>query len=362
MKPLRLLAPLIAIVGLSLSFASASATLFIEDVNGVMIRSCALDSTVPSRIDVSGDVHVTPQDTACGNGAAQTAPTFPGPLSVTPGSITAGGTVAASWASAGATSCAGTATRDGLSTNVAGWTGTRLTSGTSLPITLATTGAYVFTITCTNTVGSTPSSSSTVVVTEPGSCGGVVPIGGLTRQTAFTNNAGLQGNQELGTGVIPATDYLTIFGNGTVTTFPSRVGQGTLPVVNGKFIALQFNTGTVSSATYGIGPPNPNRFGNFTWSPPSANEGLPLVAISTCPGDFVNIPNSLCRLQSGESTLVWGVGVAQGELACRLQENTTYYLNVAYRDFNSPETSTCTAPETGGGANPGSCHWFMAPR
>jgi len=363
-KALHRVLPAVAIAALMLiASVGQSETLILKRADGSTITTFPLSTSHPlCTVTSAGDIEVWPQsDNACTGGTPPTAPTFPTPLNITPAVIAVGGTVTATWASAGATSCsnAGTILPNGAS--VGNWSASLPPTSSGLVMTLGTVGSYTFVIACTNATGTT-TSQKLVTVNDGGACSGVVPIGGLTRQTSFNNTTALQLNTELGNGPVTATDYLAIFGNGS-TTFPSRSSGGTLAVMPGKFIALQFNTGTLNSANYGVGPPNPNRFGNFGYSTAGANNGDPLVAISLCPGDFSNTlnPAGLCRIQAGEgATPIWGVN-STDPLLCQLAENTVYYLNVAYVNFANPTASTCANPDQGT-ANPGSCHWFMSPR
>lgn len=194
------------------------------------------------------------------------------------------------------------------------------------------------------------------------SCQGIAPIGGLTRQTSFRISRFQQGNAGFPDGPITVTTFAPFFGE----RWPARTQNRTLAVGIGRFIALEFNTGTVSVATYGERPTGsgmPNRYGSFEWVPPSEAGGRPLVVISECPGDFVNLPenNTHCRNTAGGfSRLAWVVGVPTEALACRLRENTRYYLNVAFVDYDMPSMTSCDG--TGTPSNPNSCHWFVQPR
>ncbi|MGD9584339.1 MAG: hypothetical protein AB7V26_11830 [Lysobacterales bacterium] len=370
---------MLCLAGLGSGGVSAQ-SLILKDPNGNTLAQYPLSTSANPNCTVSGpnnDILLWPQPVAgtsgdgwCPQGAAPTPPTFPGALTVTPAGITTGGTASATWTSAGATSCTATATRGGTAFTVPGWTGSQPTSSPapSLQFTLSTVGAYVFTISCTNTAGTAQSSSGTINVADPGTCGAVVPIWGLTKQSTFiVNHASQQGNAEFTNGTsLDVTNYSPFFG----AQFPTRTGNGTIAIVAGKYVALQFNTGTVTSELYGVGPPNPNRFGTFHWFPPQQNGGGALAAISTCPGEFTNLPvasgdtngNIECRVSGADVTMSWGVDPTGGNNGvCRLQPNTTYYLNVAYVDFTTG-ANTCFAPEPGGSSNPGSCHWFVEPR
>lgn len=368
---------MLCLAGLGSGGVSAQSMILKNAAGGTLVQyplttsaSCVLTGT--------GDIELKPQPAAgtsgdgwCPQGAAPTAPTFPAALSVTPTAIITGNTVSASWTSAGAQTCSGTATRNGSAVTVSGWTGSQPTTSPapSLQFTISSAGAYVFTITCTNTAGSTPSSSTTINVSDPGTgaCAGVTPtFANLTRQTTFTNTSELQqtgnGNNELALGAIDVTDYAPFMG----PEFPKvRADIGLLPVKRDQYVAMAFNTGTVTAARYGVGPPNPNRFGSIEWVPPNQFGASVLVAITECPGDFTNLPvavgdpsgNDECRVSGTESRLEWGVDPTGGNnFVCRLKENTAYYVNVAFVNFSTGNL-TCNAPETSG-SNINACRWL----
>ena len=90
--------------------------------------------------------------------------------------------------------------------------------------------------------------------------------------------------------------------------------------------------------------------------------GAHLMAISTCPGDFLNLPendNVYCKSSPPGATLNWAVGTTP-PFACHLRENTTYYLNVAFVNEFSQQ-STC-AGESITSTNPTACRHFVEMR
>ncbi len=300
-----------------------------------------------------------PGDGFCpGSGGGPAAPVFTTSLTATPTEISIGAQVTLTWATTGATSCTGSVTRDGSTITLSGWSGTRPTSSAGFsPLSIATAGTYAFSISCANAAGTRTSTAPAVVVGGgTSSCSAVVPIAGLTRQTTMTNTNFLQGNSELPLGTVATTSWDYFYGQGQ--PWPTRTANGTLAVKAGKFIALEFRTGSSTIET----------FGSVEWVPPAANVGMPLVVLSKCAGDFVNLPptspastNGICRNYSGGyGRLVWSLN-SLDPLACRLQPNTTYFFNVAYVDYNTWESS-CSAPEASTGSNPTSCHLFAQPR
>ncbi len=377
----RVMAALV-VAGLA-SFGAMQANaenLLLKNSDGSTITQIPLTTSQGCTVVGGGDIEVRPQPTSgtagdgwCPQGSIVNAPTFQAasggqPLSVSPLSVVIGNPVSATWASISsvAQTCVGSATLGGVGTDVPGWTGARNNSQNTpgLSFTPAAIGAYVFWITCTNSGGSTLSTALTVNVIPLGeSCtGNFPPSYGLTRQTSMTNNnSTLQGNSELPNGPMSLLNY-DIISN----PWPSRVGNGTIAVKAGMFVALEFNTGAMDSATYGGSVSAPNRFGMLETSQAQGNNGQALVSISECPGDFEHLPsstiNSLCRWgPSGAGQFIWGVTTTD-PFACNLQANTKYYLNVAYLDPISQQSS-CTSPEPATGtSNPTSCHWFVQTR
>ena len=356
---------LLCLAGLGSGAAIAQSLILKNPTTGSTLVQYPLATSASCVLTGTGDIEVRPQpaggtagDGWCPQGAAPTPPTFPGPLTVTPSAIITGNTVSASWTSSGATGCSGSATRNGGAVTVSGWSGAQPTSQTGLQFTPPTAGAYVFTITCTNTAGSTPSSSATINVTDPGTgaCAGVLPtFAGQTRQITFNNTTALknEANDDLPLGPVDIRFWSPFFG----LQFPETRGDNAiLPAENGKYVAFEFNTGAPVLA--------PDREGQITWVPPSSNEGQVLVAITECPGDFTNLPpgsastngNAICRgPQNGTGAVIWVIEPSSNptsNFVCHLQENTTYYVNVTYTNF-STGLSTCAVPDS-----TGACHWL----
>ncbi len=371
----RVMAALVVACLASFGTMQANAeNLLLKNSDGSTITQIPLTTSQGCTVVGGGDIEVRPQPTSgtagdgwCPQGVAVGPPTFSAGLAVSPLSVVQGNPVSATWTSTSsvAWTCTGTATVGGLGTNVVGWTGARATSQTAsgLSFTPAALGPHVFMITCTNSAGSTTSTALTVEVTPPGDCpGNFPPSYGLTRQTSMTNsNSSYLGNSELPNGAMSLL-YYDIISN----PWPSRVGNGTIAIMAGRFVALEFNTGTMNSATYGGSVSAPNRFGSLETASAQGNNGQVLLSISECPGDFEHLPgstiNQLCRGgPSGAWQFIWGVTTTD-PFACNLQANRKYYLNAAFFDPTSQQ-STCgvqqaVAPQP----NPTACQWFVQTR
>ncbi len=299
----------------------------------------------------------------CPQGTAPVTPEITA-FSVTPTSINLGNSVSLSWTTVGVTTCTGTALVDNVGATVTGWSGTRNAQGSQFQVTPATAGVYSFRLTCANAEGVLTATSSALSVTvvdgggtEP-QCVGINPSYGLTRQTTMRNNDFLQGNDDQPYTNVNVTTFDFISG-----PWPARSGGGTLTPRAGQFIALKFNTGTVTPETYGGTVGAPLRTGVLATGVATSYSGVVLLAFSRCAGDFsATVPeqNPLCHFQGGQGNWTWGVGVSPGSSTCRLLENTDYYLNIAYVDYLTG-TPNCTGePVTG--LNPTSCHWRVQTR
>ncbi len=272
------------------------------------------------------------------------------------------------------TSCTGSATKNGTGFTVTGWTGPRAISqsapGFRILMSRGIQGTYVFMMTCRNASGVSALSSLTAVTAGPtggpttavGCPGNRPPSYGLTRQTTMRNNqATMVGNGEFAHGAIMDTTQFSVIHG----PWPVRTGGATLAVSNGKFLALEFNTGTVSFAKYGGTASVPKRFGVLETDAPGtyAGSGPILFAISECPGDFQRLAdnnNVNCKVGLGSSQFPWAVGVpGVRSLSCNLNENTRYYLNIASVDYFTGRPN-CRTPMTG--SNPGACHFLVIGR
>ncbi|QQS19421.1 hypothetical protein IPL85_04015 [Candidatus Saccharibacteria bacterium] len=88
-------------------------------------------------------------------------------VSVSPGTITAGSSTAVAWTTGNSpSSCTAGGT---------GWSGSKTPSGGSQSVVLAAAGTYTFTLTCSNSGGSTTSNTASVTVNAAVYCAGLTP-------------------------------------------------------------------------------------------------------------------------------------------------------------------------------------------
>ncbi len=268
---------------------------------------------------------------------------------VSPSSVVPNGVVTATWTTQDATSCSTTASV--LAGTVSNWPATVGTSSTGLNMVLPVVGSYTFRLQCTGPGGTSATATSTVNVATSGdpNCVGINPLPGTTRMTSFTNNNALRadGNSEWAAGIVLAADnYSPVWG----PVFPTRNGTGAIPLLNGQYAAMAFNTGTSSGSSTPWGGSN---FGGLLWTQAQQNGGgTAMVAISECPGDFSQrLPDPVKCVTTGNNGQMNFILATTGT-RCPLVLNKTYYYNIIFADLNGNQTC---------GAN-NLCHFFAAPQ
>ena len=279
---------------------------------------------------------VTLSGTGCGtqNGGS---PPSPNPFTITPSPTggQVGTTFQLAWSLANnPTSCTGTASLDGSSTSVPGWTD--VTSATSpRTVTLNTAGTYQFGLTCSNAAGSASGTTSVVVTTGGGS--GNCPAGRHTTAQICYQNLTQCASRDM-------TQFAQVLGyatsaSGTPTLFP---GLNDLSITikdaskaQGAYFASQFTMPTNLS---------PSEFGIIQKGQTYGNHSLTFSISPNC-GDFSNttVPNPNVCLYAEAPNADWlGVtwkSASNGMVACPLTPGQTYYLN--YK-FTTPPTDTGT--------------------
>lgn len=276
---------------------------------------------------------VTLQGTGCGiQGVAPT----PNPFTITPNPTGGqeGTTFQLAWSVTNATSCTGTASLDGSSTSVPGWTD--VTSTTSpRTVTLSTAGTYQFGLTCSNASGSASGSTSVVVTVGGGS--GNCPAGRQTTAQICYQNLTLCASRDM-------TQFAQLFGysapgNGTPTPFPGLDGLSlTIKDASktaGAYFASQFTMPTNLS---------PTEYGFIQKGQTYGNHSITFSISPNC-GDFSNttVPNpNVClyaEAPQGDWNGVSWKSPSNSSVACPLTPGQTYYLN--YK-FTTPPTDTGT--------------------
>jgi hypothetical protein len=370
-RKIRIMAALAAAGLASFAMQAQAENLLLKRADGSTMTTIPLLTSNGCTVVSGGDIEVRPQPTSgasndgwCPAGVG-VVPTVS--VSVDDTTVVETNATNVTWQTSNAATCTGTATRNGTGTVLTGWNGTRglqqAAPGLAVTFPEGSMGSWKLILTCTNNAGQTTAESQTVVVSDNGGggdldCVGVDPDFGLTRQTTMRNTDFLQGNDEHPNTTVDITAFSFIAG-----PWPARVQNGTIAVRSGSFVALEFNTGTVTNTNYGGTVSAPNRFGVIRTFPAALYTGNVLMTIAKCPGSFetAKLPqlNTTCRLQTGNSGFSWGVGVTD-PFTCRLAENTKYYVNIAYVEYS---TGLANCPgEPSSGSNPFTCHWFAEPR
>lgn len=255
----------------------------------------------------NGDIYIDTfsQDYTVTSGG--TTPPPPGSVTinsftVSPTSMLEGEQVTLSWTTSDADSCTGTATGD-----VGGWNGAAVARNfNGLNITIATAGAYTFTLQCAGNNGPVTRNRS-VIVNEPAgptpaNCTTPPLVGGSTLWRTFWHVD------------FPGPSY----------------DNELLRLARGGYWALEFNTGDIVDHGGVLSVAN------------TSSNGTRLGAISACPGDFDVEPE--CTHSWGSSG---GIGWATDGQAgyCRLLPDTTYYMNFTFTDGFDTNTDTCQPTE-----------------
>ena len=281
-------------------------------------------SLVPGTTDLKA-TGVTFSPAGCGQGTGGLPPPTPPnfPLSGVPASGTAPLSFTVAWDLVNAVTCTGSATKDGATTTIAGWTDSNAASPESRSLTLTQAGTYALTLTCGN--GASPPATitsrvATVAVSgggggDDGTCHGPTGLTRLTQSNITYGPVNLSARPN-----VDVKEWNNIWGHATtgdaVTPWPGVNGAG--PVIRqfGRttFLAAHFNTGSHGEPNYGV----------LAYA---SNIGGPNVDIrisQTC-GDF---SAGCSRTSSGEakrprsSEYTRRVTTVAGAKLCSMAENT----------------------------------------
>ncbi|GAA0714268.1 hypothetical protein GCM10009105_18630 [Dokdonella soli] len=259
--------------------------------------------------------------TGSGTATAPQQPPQPASFALTaPATANVGTAFPVSWAVTGASACTGSASLNGSSANLPGWTDT--TSPTSpRSVTPAVAGTYSLTLNCTNSVpGSAQSTAASVAVTGTG--GSCLANRQTIANVCYQNyNAPAQCTQN-----VDITTLDSIFGHlaagDTLVPMPWNQGYVTLGNWNtAQIIAAQF---TVPAS----GLPS-TQTGFFTHGETMKGvQGVDMSISTTC-GDFA--PGGICQnanVSGGQIGMAWKVPTAAGTAYCTVTPGQTYYLNI----------------------------------
>lgn len=280
---------------------------------------CSISAETPVTIAPNGDVTVTITDAdTC---LPQAGPPAAPMLSLDVLSADEPGEVRLTWTSSdSASSCEASS-----SPALADWNGSvPLGENRTRNISGLAAGNYTFNLSCANSSGSSPlaEASGTILSTAPAECSNRPPPAGWTRLTSgckFVVGSGFQGDCRSWTSLFGG-EFLDVVG-GTQRLATNRLNPN-------HYLAIQFNSGNLS----------PTAEGSITSDRAGGMMELHfrMFSISTCPGDFdqaaVSAETGCYGQLSSSRHIFWG-GTSSAR-ACKLEPNTTYYLNII--GTNSP--------------------------
>ena len=277
---------------------------------------------------------VTLTGAGCGTG---TQPPLPSPDNFAlnaPASASVGLSFPVSWTVTGATACSGSASLNGNSVGLGGWTDS--TSATSpRQVTATLVGTYTLGLICSNAVGSVTSQPTAVVVS--GGSSDNCPSTPLTRLvTASIKYPNIY--QSPTRPNVDVTQYDNIWGhmNNTDATTPWPGVSGTQPALlnwsKTQYVAAKFHVPAgQSQASYGW-----QGYGSY-YSGPALT-----LAISTTCGDFAPTnPQCVSTRSGGESFAKWRIVPAT--INCPLAPNADYFINIK---MVNPLSSDCGGSST----------------
>jgi len=284
---------------------------------------------VPGGTDLSA-TGATLTGTGCGTGTPPPPPSPDNFALNAPATASLGLSFPVSWTVTGATACTGSASLNGNSISLSGWTNsTSATSPRQVTATLA--GTYTLGLTCSNAVGSVTSLPAIVVVS-----GGINDNCPAGRQAV----ADICYNYNLGTSCALSTDitrFENIWGRGLATDNPLP-----FPGVNGFAVIKNFDkTGYIAAKfTVPAAGLSPTLSGSFFHGETYPGPNLTMSISPTC-GDF-SLSGTICQRDNinGGSALTKykNSAIPDGQVvACPLYPGQTYFVNI--RAYNPAQTS-----------------------
>lgn len=288
------------------------------DANGLRLASGGTD-LIATGATLTG--------TGCGGGGGGGVAPNNFPLVVTPPAPTTNTAFSVSWSVTGASTCTGSATLNGNSTTLAGWTDS--TSAVSpRSVTATVSGTYVLSLLCQNGSASATSLPTTVVVADLGG-GDNCPATPRTRATSSDINY-LPGSHIRHGVDLRLWDNIWghISESDNVTPFPGPNGASPTIQTLGKsqYIAAKFNSGALPANFFGF-------YKNVSYG---AGPNLDM-SISTSCGDFAPAqPGCIVTdIPSSDQGMVYWRMINGTNFYCPLLQNTDYYLNLQFHDINT---------------------------
>ncbi len=263
-----------------------------------------------------------------GSGGAPTPPNF---ALTAPLTATTGTSFNVSWAVTGATTCTGSASLNGSSASLPGWT-TATTPTSPRSVTPTAAGVYTLTLTCSNSGGSITSQPAVVTVTQGGG-GDSCPAG---RQTVADVC------YSYGPSNCAANSDVTKFENflgrstptGTPVPFPGKQGFAIFKnMQKTQYISMKF-----------VAPTTPLTSRGQMWKLETTSGPNSDVSISSTCGNFAPVdPKCVVNnVPRGGPAAAWKLPGYSGLAFCPLVPGETYYLNIRQTDPTANIANECS--------------------
>jgi hypothetical protein len=260
-----------------------------------------------------------------GSGGAPQPPNF---ALTAPLTATTGSSFNVSWSVTDATTCTGSASLNGSSASLPGWT-TATTATSPRSVTPTVAGVYTLTLACSNSGGSVTSQPAVVTVTQGGG-GDSCPAGRQTvADVCYHYNLG--GNCSNGTDV---TKFENIWGRmapaDTPVTFPGKNKYAIFKnLQKTQYIAAKFSVPQTGLPT-------------DLWGKIRHDETMPgsnlSASISQWCGDFTPADTrcAITNVGTGQGMLSWKLPGYPAPALCPLAPGQTYYVNIKITDPTAP--------------------------
>jgi hypothetical protein len=294
-------------------------------------RVIPLDNTSNIFIDPNtGDIVASSQDGELVCSSNRIAPVITNFIA-TPSSIVAGSDVTISWNLTGeATLCTKSGDWSGT------FTGSDVTDGNHSKVVSNITNNSVYRLQCSNDTGSSSLVSATVNISTSANCISQPPIlNGAEDLTIIANNSPNAGEYD-GT----YKDFQNLPNPEDGVDWPGNFGDSiSLSLNRNMYISAQFTTNLLSER------------GRFQFSTPGNTQGpasAVTIAISECPGDFTtHLDQNVCLKSVGPSgSMKWATDASASGSYCKLENNTTYYLNIVHSITAADNYSTSACDST----------------
>lgn len=233
--------------------------------------------------------------------------------SSTSASVNQGTSVTVAWTVSQATSCSTLNGNTAWTNTIVNVVGGNSASSVSIPVDFV--GARTFTLRCVNGAKTTTDS---------------VSITGVSSDPDPQNSCPAEFSSSLSGSTVSWRSTLGF--DWPNPTYSEKV----VSIPTAGYLAIEFSTGD-----------NGNIDGGMKTITNTSTDGIRYGAISRCPGDFSEqLPDSLNKCTREwfiGGTLNWSTETSPASYECKLQPNTTYYLNLTFTDGVSSASDSCVS-------------------